>query len=120
MVITTIGKSGTALILAGQGAAPNYIALGNGSGTELASLSGLYNEISGTRKELTTATSNNLRKVTWTGDWSSVEMSGLDLLEFGLFTGSAGNQLWHYVNLGNGINFDGSNELRVEITWEII
>jgi len=48
MVITTIGKSGTALVLAGQGTAPNYMAL------------------------------------------------------------------------GNGINFDGSNELRVEITWEII
>ena len=120
MVITLIAKSGTALLIAGTSTSyPNFMRIGSGSGAELNTATGLYAEHTGLHKAFTETTVSTLRKVKWTGDWNSVEMSGLQLTEFALSLGSTGNQIYHYVNLGNAISFDGTNELRVEINWEL-
>ena len=117
MPITEVGQSGVCILLAGGASYPGYMAIGSGSGITT-NATGLYAEIS--RKIFTDTDTSTLRKITWVGDWNSFEMSGLELTEFGILTGSPGSEMWHYENLGNPITFDGTNELRIEIIWEVI
>ena len=60
------------------------------------------------------------QQVLFTGDWNSVEISGLILREFGLFTtGTALNgSLWAREAFP-AITFNGTNELRVENNIEV-
>jgi len=61
------------------------------------------------------------RKVAFQGDFSSVEMSGLILTEFGLFKSGPSNvgSAWQREAFGSLI-FDGSNELQITTTLEVI
>lgn len=119
MVCTLISKSGVALMLGSLSSTkPTYMRIGSGSGAELNSLTGLYAEI-GSPKTFVSTDITTLRKVTWQADWTSVEMSGLGLREFILSIGSAGTEPYSYNNLGDAVSFDGTNELRVEITFEV-
>jgi len=118
MVITNVGLSGLTLLMAGSSTPPAYIAVGIGSKTELntvSSLSDIKVILPFSSRDIST-----YKNITWTSDFSSVLMSGLSFKEFSLNTGSPAQEAWHYVNLGNGVTFDGSNELRVELQWRII
>jgi hypothetical protein len=115
MGVTNIGLSGTALLLSVSGARPTYMSIGAGSKNENANVTTMGSEA--LRYVFSSTTISTAKRITWTADYGSVAMSGLNFREFGLMTGSPGTEIWHYVNLGNGVNFDGSNELRVELNW---
>lgn len=117
MVVTNVGRSGTTLLISSGSTRPTHISLEGTSGATLASVGSLISTIG--IKAFTSTNTTTVNQVKWTGDWDSYTMSGLSLLGFGLQTGSPTGDLWHYENFGTAISFDGTNELRVEITWEI-
>lgn len=59
------------------------------------------------------------RKVTFQGDYNSVQMSGVQLAEFGLFQSGASNigSTWFRASF-NPLTFDGTNELVLSTTLE--
>ena len=101
----------------------SYFAVGRGSGTEIVSVGSL---ISGTSVFGLTGSPNfaTSRKVTFIGDLSSTNASGLILREFGLITSgtSSSGAVWTRNTIPNGgsIVFDGTNELHIEETLEIM
>lgn len=125
MAIMNFAKNRIALILggsiwnAGSNQYPTYMMIGTGSAT-----------VDVTSPILTTANDRQLntsvsypssQKIKFQGDWNSVELSGLTISEFGMTgsgTGTTGS-MWSKAVFG-GVNFDGTNELRVLETWEII
>lgn len=117
MGITNDGTSGMALLMDPLTAAPpdvNYI--GSGSGTFNAVGSRLF-DIHSTLTRIFTSTDNSvLREVTWTSDWSSVEMSGLTLSEFG--TAVSGGNIWNHEIFGS-VLFNGTQELQIQTTFQI-
>ncbi len=122
-MILNFGKRDIALFLAGSTTTPpGYFMIGSGSGTAIATQTVL---ISGTdRQEITAANGETLQKVTWTGDWNAIEMSGAPiktLWEWGVTisgTGTTGS-MWSRTAMSNAITFDGTTELRIEETWEV-
>lgn len=117
MVVTDYGKSGTALLfVAGSANPPAYFAIGTGSSTKTVSTSGLVTE-SGTRKAFTSIDLSAQKNVGFIGDYNSVEMSGVTLTEFAVFSDLTGGNAWSVEGI-NGIIFDGTNELQLEVTYE--
>ena len=118
-MITNFGKHEIALLLGGSTSnEPSYFKIGTGSAT-----------VTVTRTDLTTATDRQLiteainptrRTVLFQADWSSYEISGTQLSEYGL-TGSAtgvAGSVWSLTVIPS-LTFDGGNELRVEESWSI-
>ena len=96
------------------------IEIGSGSGTALVTNKDLVagsirNVITGS-PDFTTA-----RKVSFQADFNSVEMSGLDFTEFGLFISGPINigSAWAREAFGS-VTFDGTNELQINYTTEFI
>ena len=97
---------------------PNYFMIGSGSGIVVNTQTSL---ISPTDRQLVTSTDIlTSYKTKWQGDWSSVEVSGLQLKEFGVCGSSSTTtgSMWSRVTFP-AITFDGTNELRIEETWEV-
>lgn len=119
MGITNIGKAYTTLLIGGSiSTYPTNFIIGSGSGTFSASQTTL---IGATDRQTVTSTDLSVpQKVSWQGDWNSVEMSGLSLTEFGMIPSGAGltGSIWSRTNLP-AIIFDGTNELRISETWEV-
>lgn len=116
-MITNTGRSGTAMILAGYGSIPTFCGIGSGSGVTTVSTTGLIYHVDRNAQTGSPDTSQ-LQIVTWTFDFSSTEMSGIGLKEFGLFNLASGGTLWHKEGFAS-INFDGSNELQISLQWLI-
>jgi hypothetical protein len=114
-------KRNVALILAGSYITnnyPSYFLIGSGSGITIASQTTL--SYATDRQAVTSTNGSTAYKVTWLGDWNSVEMSGTQLKEVGMIisgTGTTGS-MWSKTGFA-GITFDGTNELRVQESWEI-
>jgi hypothetical protein len=53
--------------------------------------------------------------VTWVGDFSSTEVSGLIFTEFGLFNHAASGNCFHREVIGS-IAFEGDRELQIQTT----
>ena len=96
---------------------PEYFAIGSGSGTAAATDTGLLYPVDG--QAFTSTSYPTLQKVTQQGDWNSVTMSGIQLQEFGIKVeaGTTGS-VWSRTSLPP-LQFDGTNELRIEETWEV-
>lgn len=98
----------------------SQFAVGSGSGTALVTNVTLASERSRT---LITGSPDftSPRKVLFTGDFSSVTMSGTKLTEWGLFQSGASNigSTWQRESFGS-ITFDGTNELQIISSIEII
>jgi len=98
-----------------------YFAIGSGSGTALVTNVTLAAE-SGVRVAITGSPDfTTVRKVTFTGDYNSTQLSGLNLTEFGLF--ASGAQLIGSTYLREAftaVTFDGTNELNLNATIEAI
>jgi hypothetical protein len=100
----------------------NYIqtvGLGTGSNTATSGDSVLINEV--LRNVITGSPDfTTSRKVSFQADFSSTQMSGIKLAEFGLFSsGTAGiGSVWQRESF-NPITFDGTIELQVKSTIEI-
>ncbi len=124
MAITNFAKSRIALMIGNSGLVsigsnvPSYFVIGSGSGTTLITDVTLQNEFD--RQSMTSTNVNTLYKITWQGDWNSVELSGTTIYQFGIqpsgvaLTGS----IFSKTNFP-GILFNGTNELRIEEVWEI-
>lgn len=124
MVVTNHAKSKLALLIGNSGlstdittSVPGYFVLGSGSGTALITSTTLVHAVD---RQLFTSITNSTNKVAWQGDWNSVELSGLNIKEFGVLPSGGGltGSIWSITGFP-GITFDGTNELRVEETWEV-
>lgn len=119
MVITNYNKNQVGLILGGSATTvPTYFIIGSGSGTVTVSQTEL---IAATDRQLNTAiTFPATQKIKWQGDWNSVEISGTALREFGMIISGVAltGSIWSRTGFA-AITFDGTNELRIEETWEI-
>lgn len=118
-MILNWAKQTTAFLIGGSTTTiPTYFIIGSGSGTVVASQVELFNPVD--RQAFTSSDLTTLYKIKYTGDWNSIEMSGIQLREVGItisgpaLTGS----IWSKVNFPS-ITFDGTNELRIEETWEV-
>jgi hypothetical protein len=118
-MILNFAKRQTALFLAGSyNTPPTYFMIGSGSGTLVNTQTTLFNP---TDRQLVTMTNgSNLYQITWTGDWNSVEMSGLSLNEWGMTIsgGATTGSMWSK-SVIPALTFDGTSELRIEETWTI-
>lgn len=123
MTVLNWGKHRTALLLGGSvvnnnsGNYPTYFMIGSGSGTIASTDTTLFNPTD--RQNTTSATFTN-QAVMWTGDWTSIEMSGLSFAEFGMVPSGTGvtGSMWSKSSIP-AIVFDGNTELRIEETWQI-
>lgn len=117
MPVTTTGRSGLSLMMGSVATAgPQYLAIGSGSGTASINNTGLIAQID--RVLVSTTDTSVAREVTWTGDVNSITMSGRMLTEIGMFNVAAGGTIWNREAFGS-IIFDGTNELQVQITFQI-
>ena len=118
-MIVNYAKNQVALFVGGSNTNyPTYFILGSGSGTVLTSNTEL---IKPWDRQLVTETSfPTAQKIKWQGDWASVEMSGLDLREFGVIPSGTAltGSIWSRTGFP-AITFDGTNELRIEEIWEV-
>lgn len=117
MVFTNQGKSRVALMVGSLASnRPQWCGIGSGSITEAATVTGLSNVFD--RRQFTSTDVSGAGSITWITDFDAVAMSGNTLQEVDLSAGSpADGEIFLYGNLGNTFTFDGTKELRVEITW---
>jgi len=119
MVITNYARNQISLFCGGSNTNyPDYFIIGSGSGTAFASDTSL--EYAVDRQAVTSVSYPASQKVKWQGDWNSVEMSGIQLKQFGVITSGAGvtGSIWSKTSLP-ALTFDGTNELRIEEQWEV-
>lgn len=114
MVFTNYGKNRLALLLGGSSTSvPEFMLIGIGSGTALITNGSLINGRDA--QAFTEITYPSLYKVKRQTDWNSIEMSGIQLREFGQTIGSnvTSGLIWTRTNIP-ALTFDGTNELRIE------
>lgn len=118
MVITTYAKEQLAVRLGSNIGFPICMAIGSGSGLVSTSNVNLIGEVD--RQLFTSTDFTTPRNMIVITDWSSLEMSGIQLKEFGAFSTSGANtgSCWNREGFSN-ITFDGTNELRIEVIYEV-
>lgn len=109
-MILLIGGSSTTV--------PTYAMIGSGSGTAYSTQTELIAPTD--RQAITTGSYTSAYKIKYIIDWNSVEMSGLQLREFGMCGSQTGlvGSMWSRTTIP-AITFDGTNELRCEETLEV-
>ena len=119
MVFTSAGLSGVQVAIGVDSAQrPQYMAIGSGSGAVATTNILLIGEKS--RRTPTSTSTSVTNKITYITDWNSVEMSGIDLQEFGMFPTSVSSAGSCYSREGfTGVEFDGTNELQIQLTYEV-
>ena len=117
MVLTDEAKSKMALLLYGSGVIPQYCGIGIGSGEVATSNIALITK-TGTRALYSTGDTSTPKEITWTFDFNSVNMSGVNLTEYGIFEQVATGSTWSREGF-DGIQFDGANELQIQTSYTI-
>ena len=126
MVLVNDSLNTIANIFAGSGVVISHTAIGTGSATISTTDTTLTNEVD--RNQLFQPTNDILQlltvqnnTVTAQSDFSSVEMSGVQLTEFGTFNNSVGGtgNMFNKENIGS-IGFDGTIELQVINTFRFV
>jgi hypothetical protein len=112
-MILTDGFEEMANLFGGIGTAPLYIGIGTGSSTVTAGQSGLKTETD--RNIITSFDNATPQEINYTADFTSTEMSGTTLWEFGLFTLSSGGICYQREVIGS-IAFNGDSELQIQMT----
>lgn len=115
MVFTQVGRSGTALLWGPSGTRVDGITLGTGSSAKTVDTSGLVTD-AGLFKTFSSTDISALRSTSFVGDWSSVEMSGTSLKEFGVLV--SGGNTWSAEGFP-AVTFDGTNELQIQVKWTV-
>ncbi|MHA1876716.1 MAG: hypothetical protein ACTSUC_09770 [Promethearchaeota archaeon] len=124
MVFTNYGKERIAFLLGSEldNTYIRYYGIGNGSGMVAVTNSELISEDA--RFEITGSPDfTTSKKVTFTGDYNSIDFSGLSLQEFGLFSESGTNfpgSTWYRQQLIGSVVGTGDIEIRLETTFEVI
>ena len=119
MVVTNYARNQISLFVGGSATNfVDYFIIGSGSGTASASDTALA--AASDRQTVTSVSYPLNQKVKLQGDWNSVEMSGIQLQQFGVITSGTGviGSVWSKTSLP-ALTFDGTNELRIEETWEV-
>lgn len=96
-----------------------YFMLGTGSSTVSSTQDSLLT--ANDRQLFTNTTYPSSQKLKFQGDWNSVELSGLTIQEFGVCGSepTTVGSMWSR-SVFEGVTFDGTQEMRVLETWEII
>ncbi len=119
MVVTNYMRNQLSLFVGGSATNfVDYFIIGSGSGTSSSSDTALA--AASDRQLVTSVTYPATQKVKWQGDWNSIEMSGIQLQQWGMITSGAGvtGSVWSKTSLPK-LTFNGANELRIEETWEV-
>lgn len=114
MVATDSGKSGLALLLTVSGTRPDVCAIGSGSGAVLVTNTDLIAQTD--QSAFTTTDISTVKEVAFTIDFNSVDISGTLLTEFGIKV--SGGDVWNREGFAS-VEFDGTNELQIQITYEV-
>lgn len=119
MVFVNTGKSGAALLaFTGSGTVPQWLGIGSGSGTASVTDTALLSELK--RHIYDSRDAGTPRKVNWTTNFDSVTMSGITFREFGFFNNSTiGSGDMFSRESVQDVVFDGTNELQVELEFEV-
>jgi len=118
MGIMNTGKSGTAALLAAGTSYPRYCDIGSGSGSFNISDTALQAYVR--QADYSSRDASTARQVSWVYDYNSVIMSGTLMTEFGI-TGTSGagaGEPWNREAF-SAITFDGTNELQIQVTYQI-
>ena len=122
MPISNYARERVALLIGGSANTPDvgsgYLAVGSGSGALSVNTTGLLSHFD---RNLFTGGSVDLatvQEIGMTADFNNAELSGLALGQFGVFVESSGGQAWQVENTFP-ITFNGTNELQVEIRWQV-
>ena len=122
MAISNYARERVALLIGGSAGTPDigsgYISLGSASGTITVSTTGLLqtwdrNQYTAGVADLTVA-----QVVTGISDFTSTDLSGLPFRQFGIFVESSGGKAWQVEN-ATLITFDGTNELQIEVNFNV-
>jgi len=116
MGITTDGLESFAYIIGNSGTTPTHMAIGTGSSTETVGQSGLLAETD--RNAFTFNDLSTAQQVTYVADFSSTEISGTNLQEFGILNALVNGYLFHRTVIGS-ITFAGDRELQLQSTIKI-
>jgi hypothetical protein len=68
---------------------------------------------------LTSKTYPSFNKITFQADANSVQMSGLQLREFGIISGLNATGSIYDRTVIPALTFDGTNEIQIQTTWEV-
>ncbi len=113
------GRSGLALAFAGSMVLPSMCDIGSGSGAFAITRTGLIAPLQ--TAVYTTRDISTQMQTLYIFDYSSVTMSGINFREFGLRTSGGGLGSGTYFSIDNTspITYDGSNELQIQITYQV-
>ena len=118
-MITDWARKQVALILGGSSTlVPIDFIIGTGSSTVAVGNTSLVTATD--RQAITGSDVSTLFKVKYTGDWTSAEISGTQLKEFGMIVSGGGltGSIWSR-SVIPALTFDGTQELRIEETFEV-
>lgn len=116
MTFTNTGRSGLALLMTGANIFPDVISIGSGSGAVAVTNTNLIAETQSFA--FTTTDSSVAQTITWTIDGGAAQMSGTNLREFGLKKSGLSNTVWNREGFTT-INFDGTNEVQIQVSVQI-
>lgn len=119
MGITNYGKNQVTILIGGSlTSGPSYYKIGTGSSTVQNTDTDLLTSTD--RQEFTSTSFPNSTQVQFQGDWNVTEMSGIQLAEFGIAGSNTALQgsIWSRTVIPS-LTFDGTNELRIQETWEV-
>ena len=115
-MITTDGLNTMAALVGGSGAAPSHIAIGTGSATVSIGDTTLNTETD--RNIITTTDLSVSKNVTFIANFTSVEVSGTNVQEFGVFNNAVADtgNLFNHEVIGS-IAFEGDRELQIQTVY---
>jgi len=115
MGITTIGLNTIrGLVGSPQPTIPTHMAIG--SGTTAFNVTDTTLEKENDRNTLTSYDMSTAKTVTYISDFSSSQLSGLDVSEFGLMNAATNGSLFHREVIGN-LSFAGDRELKIQTSF---
>lgn len=117
MTVVDAGLAAIAALLGNSGTVPTHTAIGTGSDIVLTNDTTLLSESD--RNGFTSTDLSLTKNVTFVGDFSSTEISGLTFQEFGVFNSGAGGDMFHREVVGS-ITFIGDRELQVQSTFRFV
>lgn len=115
-IANLIGGSASTLTL-GSG----YMNLGSSSGTLTTATTGLTAYMFPTGAQQFTGGSADLitlNQIGFTSDWSTSQLSGLVIKQFGIVSDASGGKFWQVENM-TPITFNGTQELEIYVTWQV-
>lgn len=117
MVVTNAGLDAISKVIGGSGAVPGYFAIGSGNTSPTTGDTTLEYETD--RNAYSSVDTSVNKTITWIGDFTSTEVSGLSLTEFGLLNAASNGNLFHREVIGS-IVFDGDVGLQLQTTIKFV